>query len=71
MLEKAATQYEPHLLINYLRELAADFHSYYNAHPVIIDDAPLRNARLNLIEASKQVLSNGLGLLKINTPETM
>jgi len=71
MLEKAATQYEPHLLINYLRELAADFHSYYNAHPVIIDDAPLRNARLNLIEASKQVLANGLGLLKINTPETM
>jgi len=71
VLEKAAIQYEPHLLINYLRELAADFHSYYNAHPFIMDDASLCNARLNLIEATKQVLSNGLSLLKIHTPETM
>jgi arginyl-tRNA synthetase len=50
VLERAAVQYEPHLLINYLRELAAEFHSYYNAHQFIVDDAALRNARLNLKE---------------------
>ena len=71
VLERAATHYEPHLLINYLRELAAEFHSYYNAHQFIIDDVNMRNARLNLICAVKQVLFNGLDLLKISTPETM
>ncbi len=71
ILERAATHYEPHQLINYLRELSAEFHSYYNAHQFIIDDANTRNARLNLICAVKQVLSNSLGLLKINTLETM
>jgi len=71
VLERAALQYEPHLLINYLRELAAEFHSYYNAHQFIVDDVALRNARLNLIYSVKQVLANGLNLLKINTPEAM
>lgn len=71
VLTRAAMQYEPHLLINYLRELAAAFHTYYNAHQFIVDDAALRNARLNLIYSVKQVLANGLNLLKINTPETM
>jgi arginyl-tRNA synthetase len=71
ILEKAALQYEPHLLVNYLRELAAEFHSYYNAHQFIVDDAGVRNARLNLSCAVKQVLANGLNLLRINTPEAM
>jgi len=71
ILERAAVNYEPHQLINYLRELAAEFHSYYNAHPFIVDDNKLCNARLNLICAVKQVLGNGLGLLKVNTPEAM
>jgi arginyl-tRNA synthetase len=71
VLERAAVQYEPHLLINYLRELAAEFHSYYNAHQFIVDDAALRNARLNLIYSVKQVLANGLNLLRIDTPEAM
>ncbi|NOR80516.1 MAG: arginine--tRNA ligase, partial [Methyloprofundus sp.] len=71
VLERAALQHEPHLLINYLRELASEFHTYYNAHPFIVDDAVLRNARLNLICAVKQVLANGLTLLRIDTPETM
>jgi arginyl-tRNA synthetase len=70
-LERAALQHEPHQLILYLRELANDFHAYYNAHQFLVEDAPLRNARLNLIAAVRQVLANGLGLLKINTPETM
>ncbi len=71
VLEKAALQYEPHLLINYLRELATSFHTYYNAHQFLVEDEALRNARLNLICATKQVLSNGLSLLNINTPESM
>ncbi|MGZ5051375.1 MAG: arginine--tRNA ligase [Methylobacter sp.] len=70
-LERAAVQYEPHQLIQYLRDLATEFHTYYNAHQFLVDDAKLRNARLNLICAVKQVLANGLGLLNINTPEAM
>ncbi len=71
MLERAALQYEPHQLIQYLRELANEFHTYYNAHQFLVDDANLRNARLNLICAVKQILANGLGLLDINAPEAM
>jgi arginyl-tRNA synthetase len=71
MLERAALQYEPHQLIQYLRELANEFHTYYNAHQFLVDDATIRNARLNLICAVKQVLANGLDLLNINTPEAM
>jgi arginyl-tRNA synthetase len=70
-LERAALQHEPHQLILYLRELANDFHTYYNAHQFLVEDAPLRNARLNLIDATRQVLANGLGLLSITTPEVM
>ncbi len=71
VLEKAALNYEPHQLIQYLRELANDFHTYYNAHQFLVDEADLRNARLNLIAATKQVLANGLHLLGINSPEAM
>ena len=71
MLERAALQYEPHQLIQYLRELAHEFHTYYNAHQFLVEDADIRDARLNLICAVKQVLANGLGLLNINTPESM
>lgn len=71
VLERAAVQYEPHQVIQYLRELANQFHSYYNAHQFLVDDDKLCNARLNLISAVKQVLVNGLTLLKINAPETM
>jgi arginyl-tRNA synthetase len=55
----------------YLRELANDFHTYYNAHQFLVDDAKIRDARLNLVCAVKQVLANGLKLLNINTPESM
>jgi arginyl-tRNA synthetase len=71
MLERAALTYEPHQLILYLRELANDFHTYYNAHQFLVDDDKLRDARLNLICAVRQVLANGLKLLNINTPESM
>ncbi|MGR9115115.1 MAG: arginine--tRNA ligase [Gammaproteobacteria bacterium] len=71
ILERAALNYEPHQLIHYLRDLATDFHTYYNAHQFLVEDAALRNARLNLVSAVRQVLANGLLLLKINAPEVM
>jgi len=71
VLERAAVYYEPHQLIHYLRELANQFHSYYNAHQFLVDDERLCNARLNLICAVRQVLANALNLLKIHTPESM
>ena len=71
VLERAALQYEPHQVIHYLRDLAHEFHTYYNAHQFLVDDASLRDARLNLVGSVKQVLANGLGLLSINAPESM
>lgn len=71
VLEKAAVNAEPHALVHYLRELANIFHSYYNAHAFITDDKNLRNARLNLITATRQVLRNGLELLGVSAPESM
>lgn len=71
VLERAALQFEPHQLIQYLRELANEFHTYYNAHQFLVENTGLRDARLNLVCAIKQVLANGLGLLKITTPESM
>jgi arginyl-tRNA synthetase len=70
-LERAALNYEPHQLIHYLRDLANEFHTYYNAHQFLVDDAVVRNARLNLVCAVKQVLANGLSLLNISAPEVM
>jgi arginyl-tRNA synthetase len=61
----------PHTLVHYLRELANAFHTYYNAEQFIVDDAPLRNARLSLVLATQQVVRNGLALLGVTAPETM
>ena len=71
VLETAALGHEPHQLTNYLRDLANDFHTYYNAHTFIVDDPALRNARLNLISATRQVIGNALGLLGVSAPESM
>ncbi len=70
---KAAEYYEPHLVANYLKDLATALHSYYDAsgEKILIEDATLRNARLCLIKAVKQVLVNGLTLLSLSTPEKM
>lgn len=67
----AASQHEPHLIAHYLRELANALHTYYNAHQFIVDDAHLRNARLVLITATRQVIKNGLALLGVSAPEEM
>jgi arginyl-tRNA synthetase len=71
VVETAALNHEPHLLTHYLRELANDFHTYYNAHTFLVADEALRNARLNLIEATRQVIANGLQLLGVSTPDAM
>jgi arginyl-tRNA synthetase len=71
LIKLAARQCEPHTVANYLRELAGDFHSYYNAHKMLIDNPPLRNARLSLSEAVRQVIENGLNLLGVSTPTAM
>ncbi|HHH35824.1 MAG TPA: arginine--tRNA ligase [Gammaproteobacteria bacterium] len=70
-IESAALAHEPHQLAYYLRELANAFHTYYNAHPFIVDNDSLRDARLALILATRQVLANGLGILGVSAPETM
>lgn len=67
----SAINYEPHLLVNYLRELANAFHSYYNAQQFLIIDDNLRNSRLNLILATRYVLAGGLVLLGVTAPEKM
>ncbi|MBT7390857.1 MAG: arginine--tRNA ligase, partial [Gammaproteobacteria bacterium] len=71
VIESAAVQYEPHQLAYYLRELASQFHSYYNACPFILDDQDLTQARLTVIHATKQVLINGLTILGVSSPESM
>ena len=71
VLEAAATAYEPHQVAYYLRELAYDFHTYYGAHTFLVDDTAVRDARLNLIVATRQVIANGLKLLGVSAPETM
>lgn len=70
-LNAAATQYSPHLLAFYLRDLADALHSYYNAHKFLGEDVELQTARLALIRATQQVLVNGLALLGVSAPETM
>jgi len=71
VLEAAATAHEPHQVAYYLRELAYDFHTYYGAHTFLVDDAAMRDARLNLIVATRHVIANGLKLLGVSAPETM
>ena len=71
VVEAAALNEEPHQLVHYLRELAQDFHTYYNAHQFLVEDAALRDARLKLILATRQAVKNGLNLLGVSAPERM
>ena len=71
MVEGAALSHEPHQLVHYLRELANDFHTYYNAHQFLVEESGVRDARLSLIVAARQVIANGLGLLGVSAPESM
>ena len=71
VVKRAATQREPHQIAQYLQDLASEFHTYYNAVRVMVDDDALRNARLALGIAVRQTLRNGLELLGVSAPEEM
>ena len=71
VIETAAEDLAPHLIAFYLKELAADFHSYYNASRFLVEDEKVKLARLALIAALAQVLKNGLALLGVSAPEKM
>lgn len=71
VISSACNRQAPHLLVNYLRELAQKFHGYYNETQFLVDSLKLRNARLLLIQSTKQVLANGLSILGVNAPEKM
>jgi arginyl-tRNA synthetase len=70
-LAKAAREAAPHDIAYYLRELAAQFHSYYNAERILVEDEELRSARLALCAAVRQTLANGLSLIGVSAPEKM
>ncbi|MBT8077835.1 MAG: arginine--tRNA ligase [Gammaproteobacteria bacterium] len=71
VLELAATNRAPQNLVHYLRDLANDFHTFYNAHIVMVNEAELRNARLTLCAAVRTIIANGLGILGVSAPESM
>lgn len=71
IIEAAATQRAPHMLVHFLRDLANDFHTYYSAQQFIVDDRGLRDARITLALACQTVIRNGLGLLGVSAPDTM
>jgi len=70
-VESAARDLAPHQITFYLKSLAAEFHSYYNAERFLVDDPTLRRARLALVVATGQVLRNGLAVLGLSAPEQM
>ena len=70
-VEDAARDLAPHLIAFFLRELAAEFHSYYNATRILVEDQNVRRGRLALVAAVRQVLRNGLTLLGVSSPERM
>ena len=71
VIENAAEDLAPHLIAFYLKDLAADFHSYYNASRFLVEDEGVKLARLALIAAASQVMRNGLTLLGVSAPEKM
>jgi arginyl-tRNA synthetase len=71
VVELAANNRAPQHLVHFLRDLANDFHTYYNAHAFIVDDADLRDARLYLISATRNVIANGMGILGVSAPDKM
>jgi len=71
MVRAAAGELAPHAVAFYLRALAGEFHSYYNAERILVEDQALRDARLALCAAVRQTLANGLALLGVSAPEKM
>lgn len=71
MVKLAAQELAPHHIAFWLRDCAADFHAWYNAEHVLVDDVDLKRARLRLASTTAQVLANGLALLGVSAPERM
>ncbi len=71
IIEFSALNTEPHLLAQYLREIAQSFHTWYNAEQFITPESGIRNVRLNLCLATQQIIRNGLNLLGVSAPENM
>ena len=71
MLTAAAQDFAPHDVTFYLRELAASYHSYYDAERILVDDVAVKQARLALVRATAQVLHNGLAVLGVDAPQKM
>jgi arginyl-tRNA synthetase len=71
MLADAARDFAPHDVTFYLRELAASYHSYYDAERILVDDEQVKKARLALVSATAQVLHNGLAVLGVSAPQKM
>jgi arginyl-tRNA synthetase len=71
VVENAAHDLAPHTIANYLKDLASDLHSFYNEHKILVEDETTKLARLALINATQQVLRNGLQLLGVSAPNKM
>ena len=71
MLAAAAGELAPHAVAFYLRDLAGDFHAFYNADRVLVDDETVKRARLALLAATRQVLKNGLAVIGVSAPQRM
>ncbi|MFZ9162380.1 MAG: DALR anticodon-binding domain-containing protein, partial [Burkholderiaceae bacterium] len=71
LLAQLAQELAPHGLAYYLRDLAADLHGFYNAQRILVDDPPIREARLLLLLATAGVMRSGLGILGVSSPERM
>jgi arginyl-tRNA synthetase len=71
IIESAANELAPHLIAFYLKDLAAEFHSYYNAERMLVEDIAVKEARLALAAAVRQVIRNGMSLLGVSCPQSM
>jgi arginyl-tRNA synthetase len=71
MLKEAGESLEPHRITFYLLGLAELFHAYYHDNRVLVEDARIKKARLYLVEAVRQVIANGLGILGVSAPNRM
>ncbi|MCY1306794.1 Arginine--tRNA ligase [compost metagenome] len=71
MLSAAASELAPHAVAFYLRDLAGDFHAFYKADRVLVDDEAVKRARLALLAATRQVLRNGLAVIGVSAPRRM
>ena len=71
VIEGAARELAPHLIAFYLKDLAGEFHGWYNAERMLVDDVALKDARVALAVAVRQVIRNGLAILGVSCPESM